>query len=199
MAGILDGKGSGMPPWQGKLSEEQVRSLVAYVRSFAPTVGKPEQGKQEGSDQASFDERFRRLQEEMDELQRQYRELSKVPPGGAPSKPSEPRQHEVTRQSAPAAPGASPTRELFRKRCVKCHGTDGTGNKARGSMPDIPNFTDASWQRRRSDAQLMASILEGKETEMPSWRGKLSEEQVRSLVAYVRAFAPTNGKPKEGK
>jgi mono/diheme cytochrome c family protein len=191
IASILDGKGSGMPPWDGKISEEQARGLVAYVRAFAPTVKTPGQGKQEGPDLDSFDERLRRLREEMDALQRQYRELTKDYAGGAPSKPAESRQHEVARQSALAAPGATAPGKQFRKRCVKCHGEDGTGNRARGELPDIPNFTDASWQRRRSDAQLMASILDGKETEMPPWRGKISEEQARGLVVHVRSFAPT--------
>src|SRR5205807_293064 len=49
--------------------------------------------------------------------------------------------------------------------------------------------------KQRSDAQLLASILEGKEPDMPSWRKKISEEQARSLVAQVRAFAPTRGTP----
>ena len=49
---------------------------------------------------------------------------------------------------------------------------DGTGNKARGRLPEIPNFTDAGWQARRDDAQLMASILDGKGDEMPPDAGK---------------------------
>jgi mono/diheme cytochrome c family protein len=199
MVSILDGKGSGMPPWRGKIREEQVRGLMAYVRAFAPTMSKPGQGKQEGSDLASFNERYRRLQEEMGEVQRQYRELSQVSPGRAESKPSESRQHEVARQSTSAARGASTPRELFRERCMKCHGADGTGNKARDRLPEIPNFTDVSWQRRRSDAQLMAGILDGKEAGMPPWRSMLNDEQARSLVAYVRAFAPTTGKSGQGK
>jgi uncharacterized membrane protein len=48
---------------------------------------------------------------------------------------------------------------------------------------------------RRSDAQLLASILDGKGKEMPPWRGKLSVEQARGLVACVRAFAPTAPTP----
>jgi len=87
----------------------------------------------------------------------------------------------------------SASRELFRQHCVKCHGADGTGSPARDSLPEIPNFTDPSWQGRRSDAQLLAGILKGKGAEMPPWRGKISAEQARSLVGYVRAFKPTRG------
>src|SRR5262249_27761186 len=73
-------------------------------------------------------------------------------------------------QAAPAASGAPAARELFRQYCVKCHGADGTGNAARDRVPEIPDFTKAPWQGRRTDPQLLATILEGKD-EMPSWRG----------------------------
>jgi uncharacterized membrane protein len=82
-------------------------------------------------------------------------------------------------------------RALFQQHCVKCHGPDGTGSNARHRQPELPNFTDPAWQARRSDAQLLASILDGKGKDMPSWRGKISAEQARGLVADVRAFAPT--------
>ena len=194
MASILDGKGSDMPPQRGNISEEQARGLVAYVRGFAPTREKPGQGEQAGRAMASFDERYRRLQEQQEELRRQFRELSQVSPGGARSKPSESGQHRVAQESAPAALGTPPVGELFRQRCVKCHGADGTGSRTRSLLSEIPDFTIASWQEQRADAQLMASILDGKGSDMPPQRGKIGEEQVRSLVAYVRAFAPTTRK-----
>jgi uncharacterized membrane protein len=79
---------------------------------------------------------------------------------------------------------------LFRQHCAKCHGADGTGSPARDRLPDIPDFTDASWQARREDARLLAGILDGKGKEMPPSRGRLSEEEARGLVTRVRAFAP---------
>jgi uncharacterized membrane protein len=57
-------------------------------------------------------------------------------------------------------------------------------------MPAIPDFTDASWQERRSDAQFLASILDGKGADMPPSRDELSDEQGQDLVAFVRTFAP---------
>ena len=195
MASILDGKGSEMPPQRGNISEEQARGLVAHVRGFAPTREKPGQGEQAGSAMASFNERYRRLQEQQEELLRQYRELSQVSPGGARSRPSESGQHRVAQESAPAALGTPPVGGLFRQRCVKCHGADGTGSRTRSLLSEIPDFTIASWQEQRADAQLMASILDGKGSDMPPQRGKIGEEQVHSLVAYVRAFAPTKGNP----
>jgi hypothetical protein len=63
LASILDGKGTAMPPVRGKISEEQARGLVAYIKSFAPTAGKSSQKRLEGP--ASFDERYGRLQEHL--------------------------------------------------------------------------------------------------------------------------------------
>src|SRR5262249_1914228 len=41
LTSILNGKGKEMPPWQGKISEAQARSLVGSVRAFAPTTESP--------------------------------------------------------------------------------------------------------------------------------------------------------------
>jgi mono/diheme cytochrome c family protein len=57
-------------------------------------------------------------------------------------------------------------------------------------MPDIPDFTDSSWHRNRTDAQLLVSILEGKGRLMPTWWGKFSDQQAADLVAHVRTFNP---------
>ena len=101
-------------------------------------------------------------------------------------------------QSAPAAPEMRDVSGLFRQICMKCHGADGTGSGTRSLRSEIPDFTIASWQERRTDARLMASILDGKGSEMPPQRGNISEEQARGLVAYVRGFAPTREKPGAG-
>jgi mono/diheme cytochrome c family protein/uncharacterized membrane protein len=89
-------------------------------------------------------------------------------------------------------------RALFQRLCVLCHGADGTGSTARDQMLETPDFTDASWQARRGDAQLMESILDGKGSEMPPLREKISEEQARGLVAYIRSLAASPGKSGSG-
>jgi mono/diheme cytochrome c family protein/uncharacterized membrane protein len=205
LASILDGKGADMPPGRGKIPNEQARGLVAYVRAFGPTKGssrdkgKPKEGASSGAD-------FRRLQDQLDQLKRQFRHLSEAspdrkppepsgpPPPAAPPKPSPTQPHAAPRPPGQEATGAPDVSALFRQHCLKCHGADGTGSPVRGRLPAVPNFTDASWQARRTDAQLLASILDGKGVEMPPWRKKISGEQARSLVAHVRAFAPTTGK-----
>ncbi len=81
-------------------------------------------------------------------------------------------------------------RGIFQQFCKSCHGSDGRGTTLRDQTPSIPDFTSQVWQQRRSSPALTTTILEGKGTVMPAFRGKLTEAQVRDLVAYLRAFAP---------
>jgi mono/diheme cytochrome c family protein/uncharacterized membrane protein len=202
LASILDGKGKDMPPWREKISEAQARSLTARVRAFAPSATKAGPMEAKKSTSASFEERYRRLQEELDELKRQYRAASESSAQGEQPKPPEsssrpllPKPAESSIRSAssnpsePAAISPQTDRELFRKHCVKCHGADGTGTEMRRRRPELPDFTDPAWQARRRETQLLASILDGKGTKMPPWRADISEEQARGLVAYIRSFA----------
>jgi mono/diheme cytochrome c family protein/uncharacterized membrane protein len=184
---ILDGKEPEMPSWRGKINEEQARSLVRHVRAFAQRPAPPQK-----DSTASFDQRYQQLQEQMHELQRQARESARDSSSAVPSKPSDASNPRISRPPAAPMTGGSAVRELFQKRCVKCHGADGTGRPARRRLTQIPDFTNAAWQARRNDEQLLTSVLEGVD-EMPSWRGRISEQQSRSLVAHVRAFAPKAG------
>jgi mono/diheme cytochrome c family protein/uncharacterized membrane protein len=210
VASILEGKGEDMPSWRGKISDEQARSLVGHVRAFAPTKGKSgQEGKagRGGKDESvppDFDQSYQRLEKKSLELEKQYHKLANSPSDkSSKSSPSKAKSSPGEANGSPAgtAAGTPAVRALFEKHCAKCHGEDGTGSEERDSLPKIPDFTDASWQEKIKDAQLVASILDGKGTKgekMPPWRGKIGEEQARGLVGYVRAFAPAKGTSKGG-
>jgi uncharacterized membrane protein/mono/diheme cytochrome c family protein len=166
-----------MPAFQAKLGERQARDLVAHIREAGGV-----EGKSAGGAPDYFARRFQELEKELHELRRQFRERSEAPAGTPP-------------RLAPAAVRGAAVSGLFRRHCAKCHGADGTGRDARGLRGEIPDFTDVSWQGRRSDAQLLASILDGKGPEMSPFRGKISEAQARGLVGRVRAFAPATQSP----
>ena len=94
------------------------------------------------------------------------------------------------RRSAHSAPTESQgvtAEALYAKNCAKCHGKDGRAKSLRGKMSGARNFTDPQWQARVSDDTLAASIADGRGS-MPSFKKKLSDEQIKSLVAYVRQF-----------
>ena len=80
--------------------------------------------------------------------------------------------------------------ELFKQYCAKCHGEDGKAGTAKGKNLMARKFTDAEWQAGKSDAELIKSVTEGKEDDMPPFGKKLTKEQIESLVKNdVRGFA----------
>ena len=88
----------------------------------------------------------------------------------------------------PATASAQPAAALFAQNCSGCHGTDGQGVPATGA----PRFTDPAFQASLSDEQVVAAIRDGKGGKMPAWSGRLTDEQISSLAAYVRTFAKSS-------
>jgi mono/diheme cytochrome c family protein len=78
-------------------------------------------------------------------------------------------------------------RTIFEAKCAKCHGKDGRAKTFRGKLMHARNFTEAQWQNDVTDERLFNSISNGRNN-MPSFKKKLSEAQIDSLVAYVRQF-----------
>jgi mono/diheme cytochrome c family protein len=75
-ASVLDGKGTLMPAWNGKVTRELAKDLVAYVR----TIGAPELLASTGAAVAQnteFEKRLRELKGQRDEVERQLRELDR--------------------------------------------------------------------------------------------------------------------------
>ena len=79
-------------------------------------------------------------------------------------------------------------KKIFKNECQKCHERDGKGTK-RGKKLGVPNFTDAKWQASVTDEQLINSITNGKK-KMPKQEGRLSPEEIKAMVKYIRFFAP---------
>jgi mono/diheme cytochrome c family protein len=86
---------------------------------------------------------------------------------------------------------------IFNTTCIACHGPDGRGTLVRAAMPPIPDFTSRDWHSTRTSSQLASSILEGKGTLMPPWNTKITPEQARNLVLYVRNFGGADFLAKE--
>jgi mono/diheme cytochrome c family protein len=103
----------------------------------------------------------------------------------------------VRRSNANAGPQAASetqatgkdTAALYGRFCQGCHGASGQGNRDAG-VKNVPDFTEADFHDRRSEARLVASILNGKGDAMPAFNGKLTKEQARALTAHVRSFGP---------
>jgi mono/diheme cytochrome c family protein len=138
-------------------------------------------------------------QDEIQALTAYLRSFAKPAPKKAQADPPR-RSMAFTSPSRP--PAAPPTAEqLYRdSKCVNCHDKDGRGAKVREAMPEIPDFADGKWQKDRVDDALIKSILEGKGKFMTPQKDKLSKDEVKQLVDYVRTFkdakpAPADDKP----
>ena len=93
-------------------------------------------------------------------------------------------QAEPKAQSGDVARGQA----LFIRNCTGCHGPQGGGDGYRFLRgPDPANLTSPS-TRKKSDADLLKTIHDGKPN-MPSWNLRLSEEESRDVLAYVRTLA----------
>jgi len=77
---------------------------------------------------------------------------------------------------------------LFVKYCTGCHGPEGGGDGYRfHSGPDPASLTSPS-TGKKSDAELLKTIHDGKPN-MPPWKFRLSEDEGRDVLAYVRTLA----------
>jgi cytochrome c6 len=74
---------------------------------------------------------------------------------------------------------------LFKAKCAVCHGADGSGNTAMGKQMQPPDLRSEEVQKQ-TDAQLMDATTNGKGKKMPAYKGKLTDDQIKQLVAYIR-------------
>jgi mono/diheme cytochrome c family protein len=65
--------------------------------------------------------------------------------------------------------------------CYGCH-----GGLAGGAMG--PSLRDTIWKYGGTDAEIYASIHDGRPMGMPTWGPTLSDTQIRNLVAYIRSL-----------
>jgi len=89
----------------------------------------------------------------------------------------------LTARSASAADAA----ENWVKDCASCHGKDGSGNTIMGKKSGVKNYQDPKVQADLTDAQAIQIIKDGKE-KMKSFKDKLTDDEIKALVAYIRAF-----------
>lgn len=66
--------------------------------------------------------------------------------------------------------------------CMDCHGAEGSG--AMG-----PSFQDNRWHFGGTAGEVFQSIYEGRPDGMPSWGGRIADDQIWRLVAYVRTLS----------
>lgn len=95
-----------------------------------------------------------------------------------------------TPSPAPVA-GQQGAQQIWDNRCASCHGADGRGRTKKGRKLKAPDFTTSKWQQTTAEEEIEDAIANGvPKTKMPAFKGKLSDAEIASLVAFVRAFGP---------
>lgn len=77
---------------------------------------------------------------------------------------------------------------LYEKKCSACHSADGGGTSDMGKKLGSPDLRSDAIQKE-TDAQLTDGITNGKGKKMPAYKSKLTDDQIKDLVGYIRELA----------
>jgi mono/diheme cytochrome c family protein len=80
---------------------------------------------------------------------------------------------------------ADDTEALYKSKCQVCHGADGKGSPA-GQKLGVRDFHSPE-VAKEGDADLIKITKDGK-GKMPKFDGKLTDDQIKSLIKYIRSL-----------
>ena len=78
------------------------------------------------------------------------------------------------------------TAALYKTKCQACHGQDGKGDTPVGKKLGVKDFHSPE-VAKMSDQELFEITKKGKE-KMPAYNGKLTDDQIKSLIKYIRSL-----------
>lgn len=80
----------------------------------------------------------------------------------------------------------------WNQHCASCHGKDGSGNTMMGKKLAVKDYHDGKVQAEFTDAKateiIKDGVKEGGKEKMKPFKDKLSDDEVKALVAYVRSL-----------
>ena len=75
---------------------------------------------------------------------------------------------------------------LYKSKCQVCHGPDGKGDTPAGKKVGAKDLHSPE-VAKMSDAELIGIVKNGKD-KMPKYEGKLTDDQIKALVKYIRSL-----------
>jgi len=94
--------------------------------------------------------------------------------------------------SAPLVGRAADAKTNWANNCAQCHGATGKGDTKMGKMLNAMDLTDPTKQASFTDAKAATAIKDGVKqngkTTMKAFGGKLTDDEIKALVAYVRTL-----------
>lgn len=76
--------------------------------------------------------------------------------------------------------------DVYKAKCMMCHGADGLGATPAGKALKAASFKDAVLVKA-GDSDLVTAATKGK-GKMPAYEGKLSDAQIKAAVSYIRTL-----------
>ena len=79
-------------------------------------------------------------------------------------------------------------KKIYSEKCASCHKEDGSGGKTDfdGTIINAENLTTEK-QKKESDKDYIEAIEKGfPEDGMPGFKGKLTPQEIKDVVAYIR-------------
>jgi mono/diheme cytochrome c family protein len=86
--------------------------------------------------------------------------------------------------SLPAYAADPAIQSLYKTKCAACHAADGTASTPAGKKLETRSFLIPEIMKA-PDKELLEITAKGK-AKMPAFDKKLSEDQIKGLVAYIR-------------
>ena len=87
---------------------------------------------------------------------------------------------------------AAEAAENWNKMCASCHAKDGSGSTMMGKKLNVKDYRDAKVQTDLTDDQAIKAIkdgvAEGGKDKMKSFKDKLTDDEIKALVTYIRSF-----------
>jgi len=76
--------------------------------------------------------------------------------------------------------------DVYKAKCLMCHGATGLGDSPAGKALKAPSFKDPAIVKT-SDAELVGIVTKGK-NKMPAYEGKLTDAQIKAAIAYIHTL-----------
>ncbi|MBT3185626.1 MAG: cytochrome c [Nitrospina sp.] len=80
-------------------------------------------------------------------------------------------------------------RDIFYKHCKACHGDKGDGKTFASNVLNPPpkNFTAKKSKKELTEERMIQSVTKGRKgTAMMPWESRLTTEEIRAVVHYIR-------------
>ena len=110
---------------------------------------------------------------------------------GAPARQGNPTAAKVTNPVSATPESLAQGKQVYQRRCASCHGSNGEGGLGNDLVGPAPSLVDATWEHGSTDGEIFDVIKNGVPPEfmMVAWKDDLKDDEIWSVVNYLRSMA----------